>query len=157
MISFDVNELQQFNLRVACLIVKDNCVLFQQFNNEDYWFLPGGRVEAMEETSATVDREINEEYGWKVKAKRLVWIVENFFRLQGTDYHELGLYYLVEIEGALNVTDEHFSCLEGISVSRWIPIQAFAQHPIVPAFLKQATDLEQLMFTNEVKHIINRG
>jgi len=72
-------------------------ILFQRFKNSDYWFLPGGRVEMMEETQETIEREILEEYGWTIKSNRLVWVVENFFRLEKKDFHELGFYFLVQI------------------------------------------------------------
>jgi len=154
MISFDVGESQKFNLRVACLIIRDNRVLFQRFHHSDDWFLPGGRVEMMEETPDAINREIREEYGWTIKSKKLVWIVENFFRLDEKDFHELGLYYLVEIDGDVAVTED-FQCREGICVSRWIPIGELDRHRIVPEFIRQGIDVEQLMHTNEVKHIIH--
>lgn len=156
MVSFNADNSQKFNLRAVCLIVKENRILFQRFNNSDYWFLPGGRVEMMEETQETIEREINEEYGWKVKNKRLVWVVENFFRLDNKDFHELGFYYLVEIENGIEITEADFNCLEGISVSRWIHLSELEQYPIVPEFLRQGIDINQLQQTKEVKHIINR-
>mgnify|MGYP001260803115 FL=1 len=118
MASFDVGESQKFNLRAACLIMKDGKVLFQRFHDSDFWFLPGGRVEMMEDTEQTIERELREEYGWRIKDKKLVWIVENFFRLEGRDFHELGLYYLVRINGDPGPTDEDFTGPENISVSR---------------------------------------
>lgn len=157
MISFDVGKSHKFNLRAASIIIKDDRILFQQFKNSGYWFLPGGRVEMMEELQETVEREINEEYGWKVKNKRLVWIVENFFSLDNKEFHELGFYFLVQVEDEIEITERDFTCLEGISVSRWFRISELNQHPIVPEFLKQDIDLEQLQYTKEVKHIVNRG
>jgi len=104
MASFDVGESQNFNLRAACLIMKDGKVLFQRFHDSDFWFLLGGRVEMMEDTEQTIERELREEYGWRIKDKKLVWIVENFFRLEGRDFRELGLYYLVRIDDHQNRT-----------------------------------------------------
>ena len=157
MVSFDVGESQKFNLRAACLIMQDGKVLFQRFHNSDFWFLPGGRVEMMEETEQTIERELREEYGWKIKDKKLIWIVENFFRLEGRDFHELGLYYFVRIDGGIASTDEDFTGLENISVSRWIPVSELAQYPIVPEFLKREIDEEALRSMKEVKHIVHRG
>ncbi len=156
MISFKANETQTFNLRAAYLIMQEDRMLFQRFREDEYWFLPGGRVEMMEDSPATIRREIDEEYGWKVKDQRLVWVGENLFHLQGTAYHEIGFYYFVQIEDELDVTAEDFSCREGISISRWIPIKQFDQYSIVPPFLKQATDLDQLKHNYEIKHFINR-
>jgi ADP-ribose pyrophosphatase YjhB (NUDIX family) len=50
--------------------------------------LPGGRVEALETTSDALRREMKEEIGQTIEVGRLLWVVENFFNLQGTPYHE---------------------------------------------------------------------
>jgi len=157
MISFHTSEAQKFNLRAVCLIIKDNYVLFQRFHQSDYWFLPGGRVEMMEETKEAIDREIQEEYGWKVKNKKLIWIVESFFKLEDTEFHELGFYYFVQIDDDIEVTDNDFSCLEEISANRWIHINELSKHPIVPQFIRQGIDVDQIMNSSEIQHIINRG
>lgn len=156
MISFDVGNSQKFNLRAACLIIKDHKILFQRFNHSDYWFLPGGRVEMMEETGETIEREIREEYGWTIKEKRLIWIVENFFKLDHRDFHELGLYYLVQFHEEIEATDEDFRGLEDISISRWIHVNELHQYHIVPEFIKQELVETQLQSPGEVKHIVNR-
>ena len=157
MVSFDVGNSQKFNLRAVCLIIKDKKILFQRFNNSEYWFLPGGRVEMMEETVETIEREIREEYGWNIKDKRLIWVVENFFNLDNKDFHELGFYYLVQIEDEIEVADKDFTGLEDISLSRWIHVNELDKYPIVPEFIRQGIDEDQLKSTYEVKHIINRG
>ncbi|MEK4251810.1 NUDIX hydrolase [Paenibacillus sp. FSL W7-1287] len=157
MISFDVGESQKFSVRAVAIIIKEDRILFQQFNNSEYWFLPGGRVEMMEELHETIEREISEEYGWSIKNKKLVWLVENFFNLDNIEFHELGFYFLVQVEDKLEIMESDFHCLEGISVSRWFRISELNQHPVVPDFVKQGIDVEQLRTTNEVKHIINRG
>jgi 8-oxo-dGTP pyrophosphatase MutT (NUDIX family) len=157
MVSFDVGDSQKFNLRAACLILKNNRILFQRFNNSDWWFLPGGRVEMTEETVQTIERELREEYGWSIKDKKLVWIVENFFRLDNRDFHELGLYYYVQINEEIEATDEDFTGLENISASRWIPVDELDRYNIVPAFIKHEIDAEQLRTLKEIKHIVHRG
>jgi 8-oxo-dGTP pyrophosphatase MutT (NUDIX family) len=50
MISFDVGETMKFNMRSAGLLVLDDRILFQRFADRDWWFLPGGRVEMMEDS-----------------------------------------------------------------------------------------------------------
>jgi 8-oxo-dGTP pyrophosphatase MutT (NUDIX family) len=157
MVSFDVGDSQKFNLRAACLIMKDDKVLFQRFHNSDWWFLPGGRIEMMEESGQAIERELREEYGWSVKDKKLVWIVENFFRLDDRDFHELGLYYHVQFDGEIEATDEDFPGLENISVSRWIHVDDLDRYNIVPAFLKQEIKELPSSSAREVKHLVYRG
>lgn len=62
---------------------------------DDYWILPGGRVEFLEDTRTTLNRELLEETGQKMKVTNLLWILENFFRLNGIEYHELAFIYAV--------------------------------------------------------------
>ncbi len=82
MISFIVDGVR-FNFRAAAVIVDDGYVLLHRAAHEDFWSLPGGRVEAGEASAATVARELTEELGPAVDARvgRLLWVVENFFEL----------------------------------------------------------------------------
>ncbi len=45
----------------------------------------------------TLKREMIEELGVEVGVGRMLWSVENFFRYQERDYHEIGFYYEMEI------------------------------------------------------------
>ena len=80
MISFIVDGVR-FNFRAAAVIVDDGYVLLHRAAHEDFWSLPGGRVEAGEASAATVARELTEELGPACDARvgRLLWVVENFF------------------------------------------------------------------------------
>ncbi len=90
----------RFNFRVAGIAKRDGRVLVHRAKHEAFWTFPGGRAEMGEETRATLSREIREETGVEAKVGRLVWLVENFFRYEGRDFHELGFYYLMDIDPA---------------------------------------------------------
>lgn len=98
MISFVVDGIR-FNFRAVAVIVEDGYVLLHRASFEDFWSLPGGRVEAGEPSAAALARELREELGAEVEAEigRLVWVAENFFRYEGEPFHGLGMYYLVTL------------------------------------------------------------
>ncbi len=88
---------RRFNYRIAGLGFRDGHVLVHRAVHEPFWTFPGGRAEIGETSEETLKREMMEELGVSVTVGRLLWIVENFFRYEGRDWHELGFYYLMDI------------------------------------------------------------
>src|SRR6266571_6701951 len=93
MISFG-QDGKRFNLRAAAVFVEDDRVLLHRAEYEDFWSLPGGRVEMLELAAEGLRREMREELGEEVSVGRLLWVAENSFAFQGVAYHEMGLYFL---------------------------------------------------------------
>ncbi|WP_430259011.1 NUDIX hydrolase [Neorhizobium sp. IRS_2294] len=86
-----------FQMRIAGLGFRDGHVLVHRAVHETFWTFPGGRAEVGETSEETLKREMVEELGAEVKVGRLLWAVENFFRYEDRDWHELGFYYLMEL------------------------------------------------------------
>lgn len=89
-----------FQMRVAGLAFRNGHVLVHRATHEKFWTFPGGRAEMGERSEETLAREMIEELGVEVTVQRLLWVVENFFRYEGKDWHELGFYYLMELPEA---------------------------------------------------------
>ncbi|KAA1182347.1 NUDIX hydrolase [Rhizobium tropici] len=87
----------RFQVRVAGLGFRDGHVLVHRAVHEHFWTFPGGRAEIGETSEETLRREMMEEIGVNVTVGRLLWSVENFFHYEQLDWHELGLYYLMDI------------------------------------------------------------
>jgi ADP-ribose pyrophosphatase YjhB (NUDIX family) len=92
MISFDAGT-HQFHYRVAAVILRGRDVLLHQLEGDEFWALPGGRVEAGETASQAIVREFNEELGVAVECGEFLGAAENFFSYAGKPHHELGLYF----------------------------------------------------------------
>lgn len=97
MIRMDGPRRQRFNFRIAGLGFRDGHVLVHRAVHEDFWTFPGGRAEIGETSVETLKREMIEELGVEVRVGRMLWSVENFFRYEERDYHEIGFYYEMEI------------------------------------------------------------
>ena len=83
MIDFNFERFR-FKYRVAGIALNRNQVLIHQLEGKNYWSLPGGRGEILENSIETLKREIREELEAEINVGRLLWIVENFFKsLQG--------------------------------------------------------------------------
>ncbi|WP_374347948.1 NUDIX hydrolase [Chitinimonas sp.] len=139
MISFDTST-HRFNLRAAAIIHRGNSILLHRLENDEFWSLPGGRVEPGEDAASALVRELHEELGIEAKVGRLSILVENFFPSATLAYHELGLYFHVDIEpDGLPDTEGIFRGREGDKtlLFRWFPNSDFAALDIRPSVLKQ--------------------
>lgn len=147
MISLPVSS-GRFNFRAAVWLHEGH-VLLQGDSREDFWALPGGRVEHMEPAQDAIHRELTEElaFGSETRIERLLWIVQNFFSVPewGGNQHELGLYFLitpevVDVERLRDKSRAHM-CVEPDSylTFRWFPLATLAQtQPLRPTFLNTA-------------------
>lgn len=93
MISFPI-EGQRFNFRVAAIFLEAGHVLVCDEDDDGYSMLPGGRIELGEPSRLSLEREIDEEIGLPAEVGELRLTSESFYRREGEDFHELGLFYL---------------------------------------------------------------
>jgi ADP-ribose pyrophosphatase YjhB (NUDIX family) len=135
-IAFD-HPQARFNFRVAGVAYAQGRVLLQRVLGISFWFLPGGRVEILESAQDALRRELREELGVEASVGRLLWVAENFFEMAGREYHELGLYFQIELPGSVYRTDEFEGFEPTVELRmRWSPVAALPE--IRPAFLRQA-------------------
>ncbi len=97
MLVFDRGK-NRFSFRVAGIALRQGHALVHRATHEHFWTFPGGRAEMGEETAETLRREMREEIQCEIEVGRLLWVVENFFRYEGREFHELGFYYVMEID-----------------------------------------------------------
>jgi ADP-ribose pyrophosphatase YjhB (NUDIX family) len=115
--------------------------------------LPGGRVEMLEHSDEALKREMREELATDVKVGRLVWVVENFFKLENQPFHEIGMYYRMELpEDSVVFKLNEYTCKDG-SVKlrfRWFPLADIQQLKINSPFLKEGL----LLLPRITRHLI---
>ena len=140
-------------------------MLLQRAESEDYWFLPGGRVEVMESSEAAIKREMREELKADVQVERLLWVVENLFidDSNGMFNHELGLYYLIAFADGSKLYDKRatHTAIEDTGIFaeeplefalHWFPLEALDDIQLYPTFLRTA--LRNLPAS--AQHIVHR-
>ncbi len=91
-----------FRVGSRCIICRKGRILVQKAEGEDYYRLPGGRLEGFETLEQCVRREMIEELGVDVDILGLAFINENFFWRRGKLYHEIMFYYNCRIRGEPN-------------------------------------------------------
>lgn len=141
MISHDIGG-GRFNLRSVAVIIRDGSVLVHRAETDDFWALPGGRVEPFEPTPETLRREMKEEIDCTVSVERLLWIVENFFKHEGKPFHEIAFYHLVTLQDPASerLMQRSFEGWEDIPRVRllfqWISLDTLDEVPLYPSFLR---------------------
>jgi ADP-ribose pyrophosphatase YjhB (NUDIX family) len=107
----DVNVLrvqlgeQVFNLRASAVVCHDGQVLLHRAEGDQFWTMPGGKVQMGETGADTVQREMQEEIGVAVQVERLLYISEEFFDYNDSRYHEVGMYYAVKLPPDADLLD----------------------------------------------------
>lgn len=128
-----------FNHRVAAVIINDNKVLAQKNTKTNEYYLVGGRVKFEESTQDALIRELEEELNITVADFKPLWINEAFFIEENKKFHEICMYYFVDI------TKTNFDCFENIFQSRegnrintyeWLDIDGLENVTLYPRFFK---------------------
>ena len=159
MISLDIAGAR-FNLRAAGVCVQDGYVLLHRADIDDWFSLPGGRVEIGESTADALQRELLEELGPEAGAEvgRLLWIIENYYTLDGKPQHGIGFYYQFTLRPDSPWRDReriHRGREEHLTLFfQWFSLDALDSLPLplYPSVLRQA--LRDLPATPQ--HIIHR-
>lgn len=136
-------DKQKFNFRVAVIPYNNNNqVLMQRVKNEEYLSLIGGRVKLGETTANALLREVQEELGILINQKNLdlVYVCENFFKINGKDIHELLFIY----KYALN-SNMSYKVIDKENVkAEWFKIEDLKNLNIKPAIIKNFNISEEL-------------
>jgi len=156
MLSFHIAD-SRFQVRAAAVVLHDGYLLLHRAKPDEYWALPGGRVEMLESAAATVEREMLEELDEPVRCGPLLYLVENFFILNGTENHEIGLYFITSLREESTVMDKNrVYC--GVETHtdlefRWFALSELACVDLRPSFLRESLRRPELQF----QHLVQRG
>jgi 8-oxo-dGTP pyrophosphatase MutT (NUDIX family) len=127
-----------FNYRVGAIITHQAKLLVNQLAGQSFWFLPGGRVSEGELSGGALERELREELASPCRVIRPVFLAESIFSLDGKKFHELCLYYLVELpsDSPLYSKDTFEMAMDGGLYFRWHDINDLVSINFQPHFLR---------------------
>jgi 8-oxo-dGTP pyrophosphatase MutT (NUDIX family) len=137
-----------FNFRVAGVAIHKEKLLLHKTPTDNFWSLPGGRVDMFEFSRETLLREMLEEIGKTVEVGNLLWVAENFFEYNEIKHHEIGFYYQMHIPVLEH--QEDFVVVEGNTelLFHWQDVHQI-EGSIYPEFI--TTDL--LLNKTSIQHI----
>lgn len=136
-------EDKKFNYRVCAIMISNGKILAMHDERSPYFYLPGGRVAMGETAEEAVIREVQEELKVTPKIIRPLWLNQSFFNevVDKLDYHELCLYFLVDIsETDIIGKGDKFNLQEGKRVNRfeWLEFERLKDEYFFPLFLKES-------------------
>ncbi len=133
-ITFDLDD-QRINLRVAAVVTRGDQVLLCRVWDEDWWFMPGGRIKTNESSLAALKRELAEEIGSDFRVIRPLVCSENFFDSDGQAFHEICTFYEVEWTGGPVRLEQDVQ--DTIEVRCWMPRHDLLDVDLRPSFIKE--------------------
>lgn len=138
-VSFKTNE-GKFNYRVCAVMINNGRILAMHDERSPYYYLPGGRVEMGETAEHAVVREVQEELNITPKIIRPLWLNQAFFTedVDGQNYHELCVYFLVDISNTDILSKERFTLQERHHTHdfEWLEFERLKTEYFYPLFLK---------------------
>ncbi len=128
----------RFNYRVGAIIKHRGKLLVNQLAGQNFWFLPGGRVSEGELSGVALERELQEELESSCQVIRLVFLTESVFAMDSEKFHEICLYYLVELPSnlLLYTKDTFEMAMDGGLYFRWHDVNDLTSISFQPHFLR---------------------
>ena len=141
MISFK-EDGKKFNFRVGAVILSQDKkkVLLHTIKGYDFYLLPGGRVEWLENSYDAIKRELQEELNIKNLEPRPIAYYENFFNFLNTDFHEISNNFVIVLdkENAFLEKSNEFFGVEGEKyIYKWVDIDKLDELVLKPYILKE--------------------
>ena len=152
---------REFLVRACGILIHDDSVLAQEADDEargKSYALPGGHLEFGESLALCLAREFYEESGLNVEAEKLSYVHENFYTLKGTRTHEIGFYFLVDLNSEFPVPDGHgyIPSLESHIRMRLLPLAKLQSFALMPTFLRsQLPQDARDRFAHPTRHLVS--
>lgn len=133
---------KRFQVRAAALVRSEGHVLLHRARGDEFWTLPGGRVEFGEDSAATVVRELREELGVQARCVGPAFITETFFEHLGEKFHEVGFVLFAELAQDSSQLEKSVSH-SGIEADRrlefrWFRESELSELEVFPKFLRSS-------------------
>lgn len=145
---------RKFTYRIAGIAIHEEHVLLQRAEDGNIWFVPGGRAELLEAAQDGLLREMREELHSDIHIARLLYVIENFFSVEGIAHHELGLYFAITFLDESMYDKQRTFHIEDANlpfIFQWLPLDMLESVKVYPRCLQKA--LQSLPTTTQ--HIVH--
>ena len=141
-IDFKENDYR-FLVRCSALIINSkNEILLFKYKNSDYYLLPGGRVNKLEDSKTAIIREIKEELGIELNFN-LLYIFENI--LKNEKIQNIDFCYYDKYDGTIISKEDKNQMFQ------FVDIKKIEDYNLKPTILKEVIKNIDV----NVKHFIN--
>ena len=153
---------KEFLVRAAGILVHGGGVLVKESADDRGGVasaLPGGHLEFGETLATCMSREFYEECGLNVEAEKLVYVHENFYTLEKVVTHELGFYFLVDLNSEFPVPDSsgYIPSREPHIRIRLLPLAGLSNSRLMPRFLRERLPRDAADgFAHPTRHFVSR-
>ena len=153
---------REFLIRSCGILIHGQSVLAQEAVDDrgsKVYALPGGHLEFGEGLAACMSREFYEESGLNVEAEKLVYVHENFYTLKGVTTHEIGFYFLADLNSEFPAADPagYIPSRESHIRMRLLPLAGLAAVELMPPFLRVELPNEvREHFARPTRHLLSR-
>ena len=151
-----INNDFQFLLRVSALIYNEDKskILIFNVNGRDFYLLPGGKINELEESIDAIKREIKEELGWDNIDYKFSGVCEEIVNFKGYNNHQIDLIYTGVYKEKIESFE--FKGIEGDWINfKWIDTDDIDKYNIYPNIVKEMvkdkTDKIYHSISNEIK------
>ena len=142
--------------RSSGVLIHNDKILVQRGEHDTCHALPGGHVAFGETSAETLAREYKEETGADIKAGRLIWVDESFWKWGDKDAHTICFYHLLSIVNANNMPlDGKFTSLktnDNVLFLEWVPLAKLKDLDILPLFIKK----KAANIADNIEHFVYR-
>lgn len=141
----------RFNARTSAVIYNKDLTKVLLFNVEgrDFYMLPGGRINELEESNAAIKREIKEEIGFDNIEYSFIALSEEFVNDKGFNNHQINIIYKGIYNGEIN--ENKFKGLEGDWINfEWVLISDLDNYKIIPSDI-----INLIKGDNSSNHFVN--
>ncbi|MGN1458124.1 MAG: NUDIX hydrolase [Acutalibacteraceae bacterium] len=151
------NNNMKFNFRAAAIITRNSKVLIVTDEDINHYYFVGGRVKMLETTQQTIMREIKEELHISAETAVLSIVNENFFEINGIDYHEIAFVYKVKLkDGNLLPCEDEFDMTDTDGVIhhfKFADIDEIERLPLLPYAIRDK--IREAICSEQIIHTVN--
>lgn len=124
--------MQKIHLLARALIIKNNQILLAKGKGLKRTFLPGGHIKIRESAKESLNRELQEEIGIRVKVEKYLDAIEYSFGIGDNYQHEINHIFLVDLldDKTIESKESHLEFL-------WVKVSELKKYNLEPKPLEK--------------------